>query len=248
MNTVSKPIIPSPAPRSSRPEILAEEIIERLTYRIGKDAKVAKPHDWLTATILVVRDRIIDKWMESTRKVYETGAKRVYYMSLEFLIGRLMRDAVSNLNLMEEVRDALASLGVDINVIAGLEPDAALGNGGLGRLAACFMESMATVDVPAYGYGIRYVHGLFRQQMADGWQVELPENWLAHGNPGNSSAAKAPMKSASAARSRSSTAMTSSHDMSGSRPSASLPPPSTHLSSAGVANASIRCASGRHSR
>ncbi|ARO25664.1 glycogen/starch/alpha-glucan phosphorylase [Rhizobium sp. S9] len=183
MSTVSKPVIPSPAPRSSRPEILAEEIIERLTYRIGKDAKVAKPHDWLTATILVVRDRIIDKWMASTREVYATGAKRVYYLSLEFLIGRLMRDAVSNLGLMEEVRDALSSLGVDVNVIAGLEPDAALGNGGLGRLAACFMESMATVDVPAYGYGIRYVHGLFRQQMADGWQVELPENWLAHGNP-----------------------------------------------------------------
>ncbi|MBX4928062.1 glycogen/starch/alpha-glucan phosphorylase [Rhizobium binae] len=183
MNTVSKPVIPSPAPRSSRPEILAEEIIERLTYRIGKDAKVAKPHDWLTATILVVRDRIIDKWMASTREVYATGAKRVYYLSLEFLIGRLMRDAVSNLGLMEEVRDALASLGVDVNVIAGLEPDAALGNGGLGRLAACFMESMATVNVPAYGYGIRYVHGLFRQQLADGWQVELPENWLAHGNP-----------------------------------------------------------------
>ncbi|WHO74212.1 glycogen/starch/alpha-glucan phosphorylase [Rhizobium sp. BT03] len=183
MNTVSKPVIPSPAPRSSKPEILAEEIIERLTYRIGKDAKVAKPHDWLTATILVVRDRIIDKWMASTREVYATGAKRVYYLSLEFLIGRLMRDAVSNLGLMEEVRDALSSLGVDVNVIAGLEPDAALGNGGLGRLAACFMESMATVDVPAYGYGIRYVHGLFRQQLADGWQVELPENWLAHGNP-----------------------------------------------------------------
>ncbi len=183
MNTAAKPTIPSPAPRSSKPEILAEEIIERLTYRIGKDAKVAKPHDWLTATILVVRDRIIDKWMESTRKVYATGDKRVYYLSLEFLIGRLMRDAVSNLGLMEEVRDALASLGVDVSVIAGLEPDAALGNGGLGRLAACFMESMATVDVPAYGYGIRYVHGLFRQQLADGWQVELPESWLAHGNP-----------------------------------------------------------------
>ncbi|MBB3964713.1 glycogen/starch/alpha-glucan phosphorylase [Rhizobium metallidurans] len=183
MTPVSKPTIPSPAPRSSKPEILAEEIIERLTYRIGKDAKVAKPHDWLTATILVIRDRIIDKWMDSTRKVYATGAKRVYYLSLEFLIGRLMRDAVSNLGLMEEVRDALGSLGVDVSVIAGLEPDAALGNGGLGRLAACFMESMATVDVPAYGYGIRYVHGLFRQQMADGWQVELPESWLAHGNP-----------------------------------------------------------------
>ncbi|MDM9625769.1 glycogen/starch/alpha-glucan phosphorylase [Rhizobium sp. S152] len=183
MTTIAKPTIPSPAPRSSKPEILAEEIIERLTYRIGKDAKVAKPHDWLTATILVIRDRIIDKWMESTRKVYATGDKRVYYLSLEFLIGRLMRDAVSNLGLMEQVRDALASLGVDVSVIAGLEPDAALGNGGLGRLAACFMESMATVDVPAYGYGIRYVHGLFRQQLADGWQVELPESWLAHGNP-----------------------------------------------------------------
>ncbi|WP_337268196.1 glycogen/starch/alpha-glucan phosphorylase [Oryzifoliimicrobium ureilyticus] len=183
MTTVSKPTIPSPAPRSSRPEILAEEIIERLTYRIGKDAKVAKPHDWLTATILVVRDRIIDKWMESTRQVYATGAKRVYYLSLEFLIGRLMRDAMSNLGLMDEIRTALTSLGVDVNVIAGLEPDAALGNGGLGRLAACFMESMATVDIPAYGYGIRYVHGLFRQQIADGWQVELPETWLAHGNP-----------------------------------------------------------------
>ncbi|MBB5572994.1 MULTISPECIES: glycogen/starch/alpha-glucan phosphorylase [Rhizobium] len=183
MNNLTKANLPVPAPRSSQPEILAEEIIERLTYRIGKDAKVAKPHDWLTATILVIRDRVIDKWMDSTRKVYETGAKRVYYLSLEFLIGRLMRDAVSNLGLMEEITNALSSLGVDIRVIAGLEPDAALGNGGLGRLAACFMESMATVDVPAYGYGIRYVHGLFRQQMADGWQVELPETWLAHGNP-----------------------------------------------------------------
>ncbi|MCX8996848.1 glycogen/starch/alpha-glucan phosphorylase [Rhizobiaceae bacterium BDR2-2] len=175
--------LPLPAPRVSTPEILASEIIERLTYRIGKDVIVATPHDWLTATILVIRDRIIDRWMESTRGVYETGAKRVYYLSLEFLIGRLMRDAMSNLELVDEIREALDSLGVDLGVIAGLEPDAALGNGGLGRLAACFMESMATVDIPAYGYGIRYVHGLFRQQMADGWQVELPETWLAHGNP-----------------------------------------------------------------
>lgn len=182
-NTLPTIDIPQPQPRSSQPEILAEEIIERLTYRIGKDVQVAKPHDWLTASILVVRDRIIDRWMESTRRVYRSGDKRVYYLSLEFLIGRLLRDAVSNLGVMTELKDALASLGVDINVIAGLEPDAALGNGGLGRLAACFMESMATVDIPAYGYGIRYVHGLFRQQMAEGWQVELPETWLAHGNP-----------------------------------------------------------------
>ncbi|WP_296072544.1 glycogen/starch/alpha-glucan phosphorylase [uncultured Agrobacterium sp.] len=183
MNNLNAADLPRPAPRSSNPEIMAAEIIERLTYRIGKDVKVAKPHDWLTATILVVRDRIIDKWMESTRKAYANNSKRVYYLSLEFLIGRLMRDAISNIGLMHEIRDALSSLGVDLDVIAGLEPDAALGNGGLGRLAACFMESMATVNIPAYGYGIRYVHGLFRQQMADGWQVELPETWLAHGNP-----------------------------------------------------------------
>lgn len=183
MNPSPKPALLSPSPRVSSPEVLAGEIIETLTYRIGKDAKVAKPHDWLTATILVVRDRIIDRWMQSTRSAYETKAKRVYYLSLEFLIGRLMRDAISNLGMMEDVRAALASLGVNLDVIAELEPDAALGNGGLGRLAACFMESMASVNIPAYGYGIRYMHGLFRQQMSDGWQVELPETWLAHGNP-----------------------------------------------------------------
>ena len=173
----------APAPRSSDREQLATELLERLKYRIGKDPKVAKPHDWLTAAILVARDRITDKWMDSTRRTYATGAKRVYYLSLEFLIGRLMRDAMTNIGIMDEMRHAFTLLGVDLDVIAELEPDAALGNGGLGRLAACFMESMATVDVPAYGYGIRYVHGLFRQQMADGWQVELPETWLAHGNP-----------------------------------------------------------------
>ena len=175
--------LPSPPPRSADPATLAAEIIERLTYSIGKDAKVAKPHDWMTATILVIRDRVIDRWMESTRQTYESSGKRVYYLSLEFLIGRLTRDAVSNLGMIEEVREALNSLGVDFDAVAALEPDAALGNGGLGRLAACFMESMATVDIPAYGYGIRYVHGLFRQQMSDGWQVELPETWLANGNP-----------------------------------------------------------------
>ena len=183
INKATAATLPSPAPRVSTPEALAAEIIERLTYSIGKDAKVAKPHDWMTATILVVRDRIIDRWMESTRQTYASGAKRVYYLSLEFLIGRLTRDAVSNLGLIDDVKIALSSLGVDFDAVAALEPDAALGNGGLGRLAACFMESMATVDVPAYGYGIRYVNGMFRQQISDGWQVELPETWLAHGNP-----------------------------------------------------------------
>ncbi|TPP06492.1 glycogen/starch/alpha-glucan phosphorylase [Rhizobium glycinendophyticum] len=183
IKTLHKADLPLPKRGASDPASLAGEIMDKLTYSIGKDAKVATPHDWLTATILVVRDRIIDTWMESTRATYMNNGKRVYYLSLEFLIGRLLRDAMSNLGLMDDIREALSSLSVEFDVIAGLEPDAALGNGGLGRLAACFMESMATVNIPAYGYGIRYVHGLFRQQMAEGWQVELPESWLAHGNP-----------------------------------------------------------------
>ena len=117
--------IPSAAPRASNSEVLAKEIIERLTYRIGKDPKVAKPHDWLTAAILVVRDRITDNWMESTRKTYSSNAKRVYYLSLEFLIGRLMRDAVTNIGLMDELREALASFGVDLDVVG----DAGAGRG-----------------------------------------------------------------------------------------------------------------------
>lgn len=161
---------------------LANKIVDALIYRIGKDKNVARPHDWLAATILTVRDKIIDKWMASTRGAHAAGAKRVYYLSLEFLIGRLLRDAFSNLGVIEEVRSALDSLGVDLEIIREIEPDAALGNGGLGRLAACFMESLASLDIPAYGYGIRYVNGMFRQRIDDGWQVELPETWLDYGN------------------------------------------------------------------
>ncbi len=152
-------------------------------HRIGKDARAARPHDWLAATIFAVRDDVIERWMASTRAAHAAGAKRVYYLSLEFLIGRLLRDALSNLGVIEEARAALASLGVELEVIEEIEPDAALGNGGLGRLAACFMESLASLDLPAYGYGIRYANGMFRQRIDDGWQVELPETWLAYGNP-----------------------------------------------------------------
>ncbi|MEO6609524.1 MAG: glycogen/starch/alpha-glucan phosphorylase [Aestuariivirga sp.] len=165
------------------PGAIAKDILAKLTYNIGKDRVVAKNHDWLAATIMTLRDRIIDKWMESTRAAYNAKARRVYYLSLEFLIGRLLRDALSNLELTGAFKEALASLGVDLELTELLEPDAALGNGGLGRLAACFMESMASLDIPAYGYGIRYDHGLFRQIIKDGWQIELPENWLVDGNP-----------------------------------------------------------------
>ncbi|ESY81461.1 glycogen phosphorylase [Mesorhizobium sp. LNHC221B00] len=172
------PLLENPDPKT-----LAREVLMALKYRVGKDTTVATQYDWLTASIKVVRDRIVDRWMQATREAYDQQEKRVYYLSLEFLIGRLMRDAFSNLGLMDNMREALSSLGVDLDLIAALEPDAALGNGGLGRLAACFMESMATVDIPAHGYGIRYANGMFRQEIHDGWQVELPETWLDHGNP-----------------------------------------------------------------
>ena len=181
-----KPIVfdaPKPEPRARTAEALQAEILEKLTYSIGKDPIVARPHDWLKATILAVRDRIIDQWMESSRETWRTSNKRVYYLSLEFLIGRLMRDAMHNIGLMEPVRQALKNLNVDLGDLINLEPDAALGNGGLGRLAACFLESMSSLKIPAYGYGIRYANGMFRQEMSEGWQVELPEDWLMHGNP-----------------------------------------------------------------
>ena len=162
---------------------LRRAIVAKLAYAVGKDPIVASPHDWFVATALAVRDKMVDRWFRSTRSIYKDRNKRVYYLSLEFLIGRLLRDSLNNLQLTDTVRRALAELGVDLREIAELEPDAALGNGGLGRLAACFMESMATLGVAAYGYGIRYDHGLFRQKIKDGWQSEVPENWLASGNP-----------------------------------------------------------------
>ncbi|TIS88237.1 glycogen/starch/alpha-glucan phosphorylase [Mesorhizobium sp.] len=173
----------APTLENPDPKTLATEVLQALKYRVGKSTRVATQYDWLTASIKVVRDRIVDHWMQATQEAYAQQEKRVYYLSLEFLIGRLMRDAFSNLGLMDNMREALRSLGVDLDLMAALEPDAALGNGGLGRLAACFMESMATVDIPAHGYGIRYANGMFRQEIHDGWQVELPETWLDHGNP-----------------------------------------------------------------
>ena len=169
-----------PKPPALRP--LPDRLVDALLHRMAKDERAAKPYDWLAATILTVRDQVIDQWMASTRAMHAAGAKRVYYLSLEFLIGRLLRDALSNLGLTAEMEAALAAYGVDLAQIEELEPDAALGNGGLGRLAACFMESLASLDLPACGYGIRYINGMFRQRIKDGWQLEYPETWLAHGN------------------------------------------------------------------
>ena len=160
---------------------LRKEILAELTYSVGRTPDTASTRDWFVATALAVRDRIVDRWVADLER--PKPKKRVYYLSLEFLIGRLLFDALNNLNLTETAREALAGLDVDLDMVRKAEPDAALGNGGLGRLAACFMDSMASIGVPAFGYGIRYDHGLFRQGMRDGWQQEYPEDWLANGNP-----------------------------------------------------------------
>ncbi len=179
--------LPNPSVADETPEAeLAEiksAILTKLTLTIGKDAINATKRDWYQAAALALRDRIAHRWLVSERASYDEGRKRVCYLSLEFLIGRLFTDALSNLGLLSAFETALGDLGIDFNELRELEPDAALGNGGLGRLAACFMESMATLDIPATGYGIRYDYGLFRQIINHGWQQEYPDEWLSFGNP-----------------------------------------------------------------
>jgi starch phosphorylase len=172
-----------PASREETVAELRQAILARLTYTIGKDPAEASSRDWFIATALAVRDRIVERWIETTRANVAGNKRRVYYLSLEFLIGRLLMDSLNNLGITDEMRTALAGLDVDLDALREIEPDAALGNGGLGRLAACFMESMATLSIAAHGYGIRYDHGLFRQKIKDGWQLERPEDWLEFGNP-----------------------------------------------------------------
>jgi starch phosphorylase len=162
---------------------LEASVLQHLTYTLGKDAANASRYDWRMALSHALRDRIVGPWFNSTRRTWATGHKRVYYLSMEFLIGRILEDAAVNLGLYDEAAEVMAGFGQDLRALIEDEPDAALGNGGLGRLAACFMESMATLGCPAYGYGIRYEHGLFRQRFEGGRQVETPEDWLTQSHP-----------------------------------------------------------------
>lgn len=155
------------------------EILRHLKHSLGKDESHASLYDWRMSLSLALRDRVVDPWFESTRKTYEARGKRVYYLSMEFLIGRLIEDVAVNLGLETVAEQALEELGQDYAAVVANEPDAALGNGGLGRLAACFMDSLSTLGIPAYGYGIRYEHGLFEQHFEDGAQMETAETWLA---------------------------------------------------------------------
>jgi starch phosphorylase len=157
---------------------LRGDVLRHLRYSLGKDEGHAQIYDWRVALSLAVRDRIVDRWFAATRATYAGKHKRVYYLSMEFLIGRLLEDAMTNLGVLDDAKAVFDGFGLPFDRIVEDEPDAALGNGGLGRLAACFMESLATLCVPAYGYGIRYEHGLFRQRFEGGRQIEEPEDWL----------------------------------------------------------------------
>jgi starch phosphorylase len=168
---------------SLTPNLLQADVARHLTYTLGKDAPNASIYDWRMALSYAIRDRIVEPWFASTRRTWAEDRKRVYYLSMEFLIGRLLEDATINLGLRDMAEEVMAGFGQDFRTIVEDEPDAALGNGGLGRLAACFMESMATLGCPAYGYGIRYEHGLFRQRFEGGRQVETPEDWLTQSHP-----------------------------------------------------------------
>ena len=160
-------------------ETFRKEIARHLRTSLGKDPEHATLYDWRMALSLSLRDLVVEPWFASTRETYRAKAKRVYYLSMEFLVGRLIEDVTVNLGVETVAREAMEALGQDFSAVVADEPDAALGNGGLGRLAACFMDSLASLAIPAYGYGIRYEQGLFEQQFDDGAQVETAETWLA---------------------------------------------------------------------
>ena len=162
---------------------LKHSFANRLIYSLGKDPITATHRDWFHTTAYAVRERLIERWMETMRSYYETDAKRVYYLSMEFLTGRLLSNSLLNMGFYEECREALSDLELEIDNIQEFEQDAALGNGGLGRLAACFLDSLATLSMPGYGYGIRYEYGMFTQRIKHGYQIEHPDNWLRYGNP-----------------------------------------------------------------
>ena len=154
--------------------------VKRL-YR--KTIEEATEQQRFQAVSYAVKDTIIDKWLATQEQYKKDDPKTVYYMSMEFLMGRALGNSLINLTSYKEVREALDEMGINLNAIEDEEPDAALGNGGLGRLAACFLDSLASLGYAAYGCGIRYRYGMFKQKIKDGYQVETPDNWLKEGNP-----------------------------------------------------------------
>lgn len=162
---------------------IERDFAEHLKYTQDADVFHTTMEGRYEALALTIRDRIIHQWDISRKEQAKAKAKRVYYLSLEFLMGRAMTNNITNMGLENEVTKALKDLGYTYEELADVEPDAGLGNGGLGRLAACFLDSLATLEIPSFGYGIRYNYGIFRQQIRNGYQMEQPDNWLRYGNP-----------------------------------------------------------------
>jgi glycogen phosphorylase len=162
---------------------IIKSFLEHLEYTLGKDKYSATKYDSFNALAYAVRDHMVERWLDTQQAYYNLDNKRVYYISMEFLMGRALGNSLINLGLWNDFKDAISSLGYDFEELLSEEQDAGLGNGGLGRLAACFLDSMATMSIPAYGYGIRYEYGIFRQAIADGAQLEIPDNWLRYRNP-----------------------------------------------------------------
>jgi starch phosphorylase len=163
-------------------ESLKKAFVNHMEYSLGKDEYSATDNDCYMSLALATRDRLIERWIATQQTYYNKNAKRVYYLSLEFLIGRTLGNSLVNLGLYGAASKAMTKLGYNLEELREREWDAGLGNGGLGRLAACFMDSLATLELPAVGYGIRYDYGIFFQSIRDGWQVETPDNWLRLGN------------------------------------------------------------------
>ncbi|MGA1823825.1 MAG: glycogen/starch/alpha-glucan phosphorylase [bacterium] len=162
---------------------LQKSFANHLEYSQSKTRYTTEPLDCYKSLAYAVKDRLMEKWNDTNQAYYEKNTKRIYYLSMEFLMGRAMNNSLLNLGILKEMEDALAEFGYSIEDLSKLEFDAGLGNGGLGRLAACFLDSMATMGLPGEGYGIRYDYGIFEQNIHDGYQVEKPENWLRYGYP-----------------------------------------------------------------
>src|SRR4051812_46344081 len=170
-------------PSKSKTSDIVEGIESQLRYTLGQRRDEASPYELFRALGLVVREHLIDGYFETQKRFVEEDPKAVYYLSLEFLIGRSLQNNLHNLNIYDACSEAIAQFGWDFDFVVESEPDAALGNGGLGRLAACFLDSLATLDLSGYGYGINYDYGLFKQEIANGYQVEKPDLWLGNESP-----------------------------------------------------------------
>ncbi len=158
-------------------------VVKRLLYTLSKDKYSATARDYFLSTAYAVKDHLVARWIKTQQEYYYQDVKRVYYLSMEFLMGRMLGNNLINLGLYDTCMKSLREAGLELEELSELETDAGLGNGGLGRLAACFLDSIATLDLSGYGYGIRYEYGIFYQRIQNGYQVETPDNWLRYTNP-----------------------------------------------------------------